>query len=101
MNLWVMSGTYNGEHFASTHLTEKGAMKAMILDMLNFLGIECAEDQRSDPDTAKNPDLEWNPEVIGEMELPELKPLMQKYGEYTWDNDQGYSLEIVRCSLEA
>ena len=100
MNLWVMTGTYNGEHFATTHLTEKGAMRAMILDILQFLGIEGEENQRAE---IGNHDqvLEWNPEVIGEMETDDLRCLLHQYSEHTWDNDQGYSLEVVRCSLEA
>ena len=101
MELWVMTGTYNGEHFATTHLTEVGALKSMIFDVLQFLGIEEEEHARAVPDAAEKPDLEWSPQVIGEMEVDELRSLMRKYHQYTWDNCEGYSIEICRCQLEA
>ena len=36
MNIWVMAGTCEGETFASTHLTKKGALLAGIGDVLEF-----------------------------------------------------------------
>ena len=40
MEIWVLSGSYEGEQFASSHLTEKGATLAAISDVLQLLGIE-------------------------------------------------------------
>ena len=39
MNIWVFMGRYDGELFASTHLTEKGAVLAGIFDLLEYLGV--------------------------------------------------------------
>ena len=46
MNIWVLSGSYEGEQFASSHLTEKGACLAAIGDVLEMLGIEDEEAAR-------------------------------------------------------
>ena len=46
MNIWVLSGSYEGEQFASSHLTEKGAVLAAIGDVLQLLGVEDDEDAR-------------------------------------------------------
>ena len=40
MIIWILSGSYEGEQFASSHLTEKGAVLAAIADVLQLLGIE-------------------------------------------------------------
>ena len=44
MDIWVMTGTYEGEQFASSHLTEKGAVLAAIADVLQLIGVEDKED---------------------------------------------------------
>jgi len=34
MNIWVLTGSYEGEQFASSHLTAQGAVIAAIADVL-------------------------------------------------------------------
>jgi len=46
MVIWVLTGTYEGEQFCSTHLTEKGACLAAIGDVLEMLGVEDEESAR-------------------------------------------------------
>ena len=109
MNIWVLSGSYEGEQFASSHLTEKGALLAAISDVLQLLGIEDAEDARriyntrtsgieEDPGVAP-PDSDL--EAMREMSCDELWGIFGEWNEHTWDNSMGYLLEVIRTELEA
>ena len=52
MNIWVFMGRYEGDLFATTHLTEKGAVLAALADILEYMGIESAEEARANPENA-------------------------------------------------
>ena len=108
MNIWVMTGSYEGESFASTHLTEKGALLACIGDVLEFLGVECEETAQSvinarSPINAELPDevIEWNLNKLKEMDRNKLHGVWGEWSELTWDNDVGYHLDILKTMIAA
>jgi hypothetical protein len=90
--------TYQGEHTVTTHLTEKGAFRAAILDIMDFLGLEDGDDRH---DRSGEFELVTDHTAIHEMEGKELHHLFRVYAEETWDNDQQYSIEICTSSLQA
>ena len=109
MEIWVMTGTYEGEQFASSHLTEKGAVLAAIADVLQLLGIENRENaievmkreasglvlmEGDEP-------IEWDLEKMRGMPRNELWGIFGEWNEYTWDNQMGYSIEIIETKLAA
>ena len=97
MNLWVCSSSMEGEMFASVHLTEEGAMKAAIFDIMDFLQVEPGDPR----ETFENVPLCTDPEMIKTMDPAELLSEFRKYAEETWDNDCGYRVEVVRSQLAA
>jgi hypothetical protein len=97
MNFWNVASTMEGELFVSTHLTERGAMKAAIFDIMDFLCVDYG-DPRS---TYKNVPLCTDPETIKAMTDDELLIEFRMWAEETWDNDSGFNLEIVRSQLAA
>ena len=102
MNIWVMTGSYDGEQFASSHLTEKGAVLAAIGDLLQLLGVE-------DEETAKavqsHHDLdevlfEWNLMKLRDKPRDELWPIFHEWAELTWDSGT-YNVEVIKTKLAA
>ena len=102
MNIWVMTGSYEGDQFASSHLTEKGAVLAAIADLLQLLGVE-------DEETAKavqsDHDLdevlfEWDYKKLRDKPRDELSPIFHEWSELTWDNGM-YSVEVIKTQLAA
>ena len=98
MNFWHKSVTHESEHFVTTHLTEAGALRAAIYDIMEFMGLEDGEARMN-----RDQDVELPTEhkVIDKMSLEELRHWWPIYGEETWDNHYGYDVQIVRSSLEA
>ena len=43
MNFWHASITHEGEHQVTTHLTEEGALRSAIFDVMEFMGLEDGE----------------------------------------------------------
>ena len=109
MEIWVMTGTYEGEQFASSHLTEKGAVLAAIADVLQLLGVEDKEDAQrvmSNDISGKglmegDEPIEWDLGKMREMRRNELWALFHEWAEYTWDNQMGYGIEIIKTKLAA
>ena len=109
MIIWVLSGSYEGEQFASTHLTEKGATLAAISDVLQLLGIEDEEDARRvcNRDTRgieEDKDVDppqWDLEKMREMPRDKLWSIFHEWAEYSWDNQMGYNIEVLKTKLEA
>lgn len=109
MDIWVLSGCYEGEQFASSHLTEKGAVLAAIADVLQLLGIENRENaievmkreasglvlMEGDEPT------EWDLDKMRDMPRNELWGIFHEWSEYTWDNSMGYGIEIIKTKLAA
>ena len=109
MNIWILSGSYEGEQFASSHLTEKGAVLAAIGDVLQLLGIEDEDDARQVLDRQNlNQGLmddeiafEWDTEKMKSMTREQLWPIFHGWGEFTWDNSNGYSIEVIKTQVQA
>ena len=102
MNIWVMTGSYDGEQFASSHLTEKGAVLAAIGDLLELLGVE-------DEETAKAVQgyhhldevaFEWDLVQLRDKPHDELWPIFHEWAELTWDSGT-YSVEVIKTELAA
>ena len=109
MDIWVMTGTYEGEQFASSHLTEKGAVLAAIADVLQLLGVEDKEDAQrvmSNDISGKglmegDEPIEWDLQKLRSKQRNELLGIFHDWAEYTWDNQMGYGIEIIKTTLEA
>ena len=108
MDVWVMTGSCDGELFASSHLTEKGAVLAAIRDLLEFLGVEDEETAQRvvygrSPIDAGLPDepIEWDSSKLKEMDRNKLHGVFGEWSELTWDNDVGYRLDILKTRIEA
>jgi hypothetical protein len=107
MEIWVMTGTYEGEQFASSHLTEKGACLAAISDVLQLLGIEDEEDANRVMESRMvglmkdEKPIEWDLEKMRDMPRDKLWGIFGEWAEYTWDNQMGYGIEIIKTKLEA
>ena len=113
MNIWVMQGIHEGELFASTHMTEKGAALAALADVLMFLGVEDAETAAavvnakhwSAPDVVaeaeKKEPLEWDQIKLRDMKRKELWGIFNQWSELTWDNDCGYQIDVNKTEITA
>ena len=109
MEIWVLSGSYEGQQFASSHLTEKGACLAAISDVLQLLEVEDGEDAHRVYNTRtsgieEDPGIEapeWDLEKMRGMPRNELWGIFGEWAERTWDNQMGYNLEIIKTKLEA
>ena len=107
MEIWVLSGSYEGEQFASSHLTEKGALLAAISDVLQLLGVEDKEDairvmeSRMVGLMEDEEPIDWDLEKMREMPRDKLWGIFGEWNEKTWDNSQGYSIEVIKTKLEA
>ena len=108
MNIWVLSGSYEGEQFASSHLTEKGACLAAIADVFQLLGVEDEETakevfhtcgQFQSDKTAAPP--EWDFEKLSAMHRDELWGVFGEWNEKTWDSHMSYSIEVIKTTLQA
>ena len=109
MEIWVLSGSYDGAQFASSHLTEKGATLAAIADVLQLLEVEDGEDAHRAYNTRtsgieEDPGIEapeWDLDKMRGMPRNELWGIFGEWVERTWDNQMGYNLEIIKTKLEA
>jgi len=104
MVIWVLTGTYEGEQFCSTHLTEKGACLAAIGDVLEMLGIEDEESARQvmargAVGLMKDEDpIEWDLEKMKGLPRNKLWAIFGEWGEYTWDM-MDYRCEVLRTQV--
>jgi hypothetical protein len=110
MNIWVMQGIHEGEMFASTHLTEKGAALAALSDVLGFLGVEDEETALSvrnnhytysDTDGEQTEPFEWDLEKMKDMTRKELWKIFGDWSELTWDNSCGYQIDVNKTEIAA
>ena len=98
MNIWVFMGRYDGELFATTHLTEKGAVLAALADIVEYLGIGEGQDARSDPRNEEDKTLPWDPDEIKALPTSKLWEIYKEYCEHTWD-DYSYEIEIHQTQV--
>jgi len=109
MIVWILSGSYEGEQFASSHLTEKGACLAAISDVLQLLEVEdeegarrvCNRDTRGIEEDKDADPPEWDLEKMRGMPRDKLWGIFGEWSEKTWDNQTGYSIEVIKTKLEA
>ena len=113
MNIWVLTGSYEGEQFASSHLTEKGAVLAAIGDVLQLLGVECEE---TATETYGSRDHRWNEDEDDKAEIeppecdiekmkgmlrPELWDIFSAWSELTWNSHMSYQVEVIKTQVQA
>ena len=104
MNIWLAVQAYEGELFATTHLTQKGAWLTAIYDVLEFL---TASGGDLDLDDFKErhgieSDKGLPPNTPAELEAltsEELSKVFHTWNEYTWDNQWGYMIEVIETKL--
>ena len=115
MKVWVMQGSYEGEMFCSTHLTEKGAALAVIGDLLEFLDVESEEtalsaqndqyqmDPHPNTDDEQPKPIEWDQEKMKSMTRDELWKIFGDWNEISWDRmaDRGYVLDVRPTVIQA
>ena len=108
MNIWVMQGIHEGELFASTHMTEKGAALAALADVLTFLGVEDEETALSAMnmhvrigESEVNEAPEWDFEKMKDMKRKELWKIFGDWSELTWDNSCGYQIDVNKTEIAA
>tara|TARA_B100000287_G_scaffold365174_1_gene359790 strand:- start:427 stop:723 length:297 start_codon:yes stop_codon:yes gene_type:complete len=92
------STTHEGDHYVTTHLTEEGALRAAIFDVMEFMGLEDGEERMNrDQDV----DLVTDHKVIMEASLDQLRRWWPTWYEETWDNPYSYDVQITTSSLQA
>jgi len=100
MNIWVFWNRANGENFATTHLTEKGAYLAAIDDVVCWLGAQDDPDNffksRDIPEKERLPHLE---EELKKMSRGKLYEVFMQWAELTWD-DYEYECEIMETRIQ-
>ena len=82
---------------------------AAISDVLQLLGIEDEEDARRvcNRDTRgieEDKDVDppqWDLEKMREMPRDKLWSIFHEWAEYSWDNQMGYNIEVLKTKLEA
>ena len=100
INTWSTLGVFEGELFTSVHLTEKGALLNALEDMLMFLGID------ENPEEALNRHFDGEPAPcydlaeMYKMNRQQLSTLFNQWAEITWDNDEGYQIEIYKTPVK-
>jgi len=96
--------------WASTHLTEKGALLAAIADLLEYLNISDAEgaiDVRnhygrySTEADGDHIEIPWDPSELRKLKSSTLYEIFGQWSELTCDNDVGYHVEIIKTMIQA
>jgi len=104
MNIWLAVQAYEGELFATTHLTQKGAWLTAIYDVLEFLNGD-GHDQDLDDFKDRHgidSDVDLPPNTVDELEAltsEELSKVFHTWSEYIWDNQRGYMIEVLERKL--
>ena len=105
LDIYVMAGSYESEPFASTHIQRKGALIAAILDICEYLGIEdddaveCLRDFREEDRAA----LIYDGDLLKKMDTEQLTKVFGVWSdrEQVWQNDDGYTVTIIKTRLSA
>lgn len=106
MPIWVFMVQYDGEMSCSTHFTQKGALLAAMEDVLQYLGVEDAEDASRVYNTSSGMTREvveppeWDPEKLRKMPINDLYGVFGEWCEKTWD-DFMYQCEIMKTKVAA
>jgi len=101
MDIWVLSGSYEGDPFASTHIQRKGAMIAGILDVYDFLGIEDHGEYALRFPGHDN--LFFTSDQLKDLDADQVTGLFQSLVnlDCVYDNDVGYQLTVIKSRLAA
>ena len=103
MNIWVMQGIHEGEMFATTHMTEKGAALAAIGEVLSFLGVEDEETALSvmdarhaytETDGEQTEPFEWDQIKLRDMKRADLWKILE-----TGQNSLGTTIMVIKSRL--
>jgi hypothetical protein len=103
MIIWLCVNAYEGELYASTHLTQKGAWLAALGDLLSFLNLDDSvdlDDFRERHGIDPGEELPDHTTRLEALSSEELSKVFHKWNEYTWDNQCGYSIEVMQRQLE-
>ena len=98
MKFFHASTTHEGDHYVTTHLTEVGALRSAIFDVMEFMGLEDGEERMN---RDQNVDLVTDHDVIMKASLDQLRSWWPTWYEETWDNPYGYDIQITTSSLQA
>jgi len=95
MNIWVFVVRSLDDTWATTHLTEKGALLAAITDVTEYLSVdhsyfESTEDEKTYP--------KWRHEELKAMPRAELWKVLHDWWERTWDH-HNYVAEVVKTQV--
>ena len=79
-------------------MTEEGAIRSAIFDIMEFMGLEDGEARMN-----RDQDIELVTDhaVIMKMGLDELRRWWPTWTEEIWDNPYAYDVQVVRSSLQA
>lgn len=97
MDIWVLSGSYEGDPFVSTHIQRKGALVAAILDVYDFMGV-------NDREEWKEADCSYYyPDELRAMDVDQLGAIFAALVDLdaVYDNDQGYRVTVIKTKLVA
>jgi hypothetical protein len=109
MHVWIVQGVFEGEPFSSVHMTEKGVLVAAVVDVLDFLGVECKEtalDVRNRrlgaylSDVEQAVPYEWDPAKLREMTRAQLRHTFRKWAALTSGDHSGYDINIEQKTLQ-
>ena len=105
MIIWLAVQGYEGELFATAHLTQKGAWLTAIYDVLEFLTVSQGDCDLDDfrARYGIDPEDDLPPNTVEELEAltsEELSKVFHTWSEYTWDNECSYSIEVMKRQLE-
>ncbi len=112
MKVWVLQGSYQGEMFATVHLTQKGCVLACLTDLFDFLAIgdeETALDAMNDyyayteTDGKQTKPFEWDLEKMKGMSSQELWEIFRNWTDHCWERmaDQSYNIEAQTMEVQA
>jgi len=113
VKVWVMQGIHEGEMYASTHITEKGAALAAVADVLEFLGVEDEETaldvmnarhyggRQVDHGPEHTEPIAWDQVKMRDMTRDELWGIFGEWTELTWDNQCGYQVDVQGTEIQA
>jgi len=105
MIIWLAVQIYEGELYATTHLTQKGAWLTAIYDILEFLTVsegDCDLDEFRERHGIESHD-DLPPNIPAELEAltsEELSKVFHTWSEYTWGNQCGYMVQVMQRQLE-
>jgi len=112
MKVWVMQGSYEGEMFSSVHFTQKGCALACIADVLDFHGVDSAEEAlrvMNDCNTYRDTDgeqtepFEWDFEKMKEMSSNDLWKVFADWTDISWErmSDRSYHIDAQPMEMQA